>query len=222
MNPRLVWPGRSAAHRGHRRVLSNARRRVRSEESQFDPIRPPCPGEKFRADNLSRWPASVDFDEPAEPTGITWARLTTTPRPRSCGFWQGSSPQAAPTTPRFARPFNARAGLLCRAIPERRLAAGLAAQGGYHDGITYNDDAMLNVLELLRDVAAGTNKFAFVPAKRPSGREFETRPRCVLATQVIVGGHRTAWCQQYDALSCSRRPRATTRCRPWPAARARA
>jgi hypothetical protein len=42
-------------------------------------------------------------------------------------------------------------------------------QGGYHDAITFNDDAMLNVLKLLRDVADGKNEFAFVPAETRHG-----------------------------------------------------
>ena len=43
------------------------------------------------------------------------------------------------------------------------MAAGLAAGGGYHDGITYNDDAMIEVMELLQAAAAGKDEFAFVP-----------------------------------------------------------
>jgi len=31
-------------------------------------------------------------------------------------------------------------------------------QGGYHDGITYNDGAMLNVMVLLQDISAGTGE----------------------------------------------------------------
>jgi PelA/Pel-15E family pectate lyase len=76
-------------------------------------------------------------------------------------------------------------------------------QGGYHDGITYNDDAILNVLALLRDVASGTNDFAFAPARlrAQAAASFRRGLDCVLATQVIVRGHRTAWCQQNDPLT---------------------
>ena len=34
-------------------------------------------------------------------------------------------------------------------------------EGGYHDAITINDDAMLNILTLLSDVCGGTNEFSF-------------------------------------------------------------
>jgi PelA/Pel-15E family pectate lyase len=76
-------------------------------------------------------------------------------------------------------------------------------QGGYHDAVTLNDDAMLNVLTLLRDVADGTNEFAFVSAETRARAEagFQRGLDCLLASQIIVDGRRTVWCQQYDALA---------------------
>jgi PelA/Pel-15E family pectate lyase len=83
-------------------------------------------------------------------------------------------------------------------------------QGGYHDAITYNDDAMIQVVGLLRDVASGTNEFAFVPSKvRARATQSVKRGiQCILATQIVTQGHRTVWCQQHDALTlapCSAR-----------------
>ena len=76
-------------------------------------------------------------------------------------------------------------------------------QGGYHDEITFNDGAMLNVLALLRDVAAGTNEFAFTPpqirAKAAAG--LQRGIDCVLAAQIVANGRHTVWCQQNDALT---------------------
>jgi pectinesterase len=74
---------------------------------------------------------------------------------------------------------------------------------GYWSHITYNDDAMIKVLELLGDVASGQNEFAFVPertrklASASVGRGIE----CLLETQIVAGGRRTVWCQQHDALT---------------------
>jgi PelA/Pel-15E family pectate lyase len=83
-------------------------------------------------------------------------------------------------------------------------------QGGYHDAITYNDDAMLNVLQLLHDVSSGLGEFTFVPAatRTQAAASFKHGLDCLLATQIVVDGRRTAWCQQYDALTlqpCSAR-----------------
>ncbi|ACB73670.1 pectate lyase [Opitutus terrae] len=76
--------------------------------------------------------------------------------------------------------------------------------GGYHDGVTFNDDAMTNVLELLRDVGAGAAPFAFVPPelRQASAARFQRGVACTLATQLRdANGRRTVWCQQYDPLT---------------------
>jgi len=76
--------------------------------------------------------------------------------------------------------------------------------GGYHDAITYNDDAMVRVLELLRDVAAGQTEFAFVPAEQraeAAGRLVRGID-CILKSQITESsGRRTVWCQQHDMLT---------------------
>jgi len=76
-------------------------------------------------------------------------------------------------------------------------------QGGYHDNITFNDDAVLNVLTLLRDTALGTNEFAFVPmnARAKAAASLRRGIDCTLAAQIVVNGHRTIWPQQSDELT---------------------
>jgi len=76
--------------------------------------------------------------------------------------------------------------------------------GGYHDAITFNDDAMVHILELLQDIADRNSGYAFVPADRAAIAS-ERRARgvaCVLATQLRGSdGRRTVWGQQHDALT---------------------
>jgi len=76
-------------------------------------------------------------------------------------------------------------------------------EGGYHDAITFNDGALINVLTLLNAVAAGLHEFAFVPTElRTRATASATRAlRCILASQITVKGRRTAWCQQVDILT---------------------
>jgi PelA/Pel-15E family pectate lyase len=74
-------------------------------------------------------------------------------------------------------------------------------QGGYHDAATYNDEAIPNILELLRDVGRG--HLAFVPAAERRRAEAAVREgvECILASQVVVDGRLTVWGQQHDPLT---------------------
>jgi PelA/Pel-15E family pectate lyase len=74
-------------------------------------------------------------------------------------------------------------------------------QGGYHDAVTFNDDAVLNVMRLLDDVAAGRVKAAAPEQQRRAAAAAARGLKCVVATQVVDGGERTIWGQQSDPLT---------------------
>ena len=93
--------------------------------------------------------------------------------------------------------------LLTAQYPNGGLPQIYPLQGGYHDAITYNDDAFANVVQLLREVAARQGDYAFLPEALASESRAaaEKAIRVVLATQVVTDGVRTGWCQQHDALT---------------------
>lgn len=74
---------------------------------------------------------------------------------------------------------------------------------GYYTHITFNDDAMIGVLGLLRDIANGGEDHRFV--------DEGLRKRCeaavaksvvlILKLQVEIGGKRTVWAPQYDEIT---------------------
>ena len=74
---------------------------------------------------------------------------------------------------------------------------------GYYSRITYNDNAMMNVMFLLRDVAAGARPYAFVDdAHRVESRHAVERGiDCILKTQLRHQGELTAWAAQYDEVT---------------------
>jgi PelA/Pel-15E family pectate lyase len=76
-------------------------------------------------------------------------------------------------------------------------------QGWYHDAITFNDDAMAHVLELLATVAARDADYRFVPAVLAAeARDATARGvELLLKAQVRVDGVRAGWGQQQDALT---------------------
>ena len=70
----------------------------------------------------------------------------------------------------------------------------------YRHQITYNDNAMMQVLELLRNVARQQAPFigldaALVPLAQQA---VERGTDCILKTQYVRKGQLTAWCAQYD------------------------
>jgi PelA/Pel-15E family pectate lyase len=71
---------------------------------------------------------------------------------------------------------------------------------GYYSHITYNDDAMMNVMFLLRDVAAGKAPYDFVDTRRRKKASAAVAKGldCILKTQVRQSGKLTVWCAQHD------------------------
>ena len=71
----------------------------------------------------------------------------------------------------------------------------------YGRHVTFNDDAMTNVLRLLRDVAAGESPFAFVDhaVREEAADAFDRGIACILSAQVVIDGKPTVWCAQHDA-----------------------
>ncbi len=76
-------------------------------------------------------------------------------------------------------------------------------QGGYHDAVTFNDDAMVAAIEVLQRAAAREGEFAFVPeAIAASARGAARRGiAAILASQITIKGKLTAWCQQHDTIT---------------------
>jgi PelA/Pel-15E family pectate lyase len=71
----------------------------------------------------------------------------------------------------------------------------------YSQHITFNDNAMINVLKLLRDIARKKEGYLFVDEARRSKAEIAvTRAIPLLVkTQVEVNGKKAVWAAQYDA-----------------------
>jgi PelA/Pel-15E family pectate lyase len=71
---------------------------------------------------------------------------------------------------------------------------------GYYTHITFNDDAMIGVLKILRDVAKKKEDYLFVEeAKRlKAEKAVEKGTEIVLKTQVEIDGVKTVWAAQYD------------------------
>ncbi len=73
-------------------------------------------------------------------------------------------------------------------------------RSGYYSHVTFNDDAMVQIMTLLRQVAQGEAPFGFVsPAYRERVRDAVSRGlELILRTQIVRDGRLTVWCAQYD------------------------
>jgi len=72
---------------------------------------------------------------------------------------------------------------------------------GYYTHITYNDNAMCNMMHLLRAIVSGNSWFEGLvcdSVKRLAGQSFDKGIDCILKTQYVQQGKKTVWCAQHD------------------------
>ncbi len=70
---------------------------------------------------------------------------------------------------------------------------------GYHRHITFNDNVMVRILELLRDVSESSDyRFLKVEYRTKAEAAVTKGIDCILRTQIKQNGKRTVWCAQHD------------------------
>ena len=71
---------------------------------------------------------------------------------------------------------------------------------GYRKHITFNDNAMINALEVLKNVAEGKKEGNLVDKSlvEPSKKAIEKGIACILKTQIKQNGVLKSWCAQHD------------------------
>lgn len=73
----------------------------------------------------------------------------------------------------------------------------------YSMHITYNDDAMVNTMQFLKDIFTDDEKFISlainIELKEKAKNAFDKGLECILNTQIVVDNKPTVWCAQHDA-----------------------
>jgi PelA/Pel-15E family pectate lyase len=166
---------------------------------------PRAPGEAFATDNNNRFPSPGDFDQAADPhwhyVGTFDNDATITQMRFLAKVVTASHTRKSPYRTAFLRGLDYS---LNAQYPNGGWPQVWPLEGGYHDTITLNDDAMLHVLDLMHDVAQGSPDFAWVPSgqRARAALSFHNGLLCLLAAQIQkADGRRTVWCQQHDALT---------------------
>lgn len=81
---------------------------------------------------------------------------------------------------------------------------------GYQVHITFNDDAMVNTMEMLRDIylqkAPFDGKLTDKALRQKAIKAFYKGVECILKCQIVKDGKPTIWCQQHDRVTFEPRP----------------
>lgn len=85
--------------------------------------------------------------------------------------------------------------------PKKAIDNGL----DYSTHITYNDDAMVNVMEMLKAISSDAPAYAPLKLDRKlkdrCREAFDKGISCILKTQIRVNGQPTVWCAQHDEVT---------------------
>lgn len=73
----------------------------------------------------------------------------------------------------------------------------------YSRYITFNDDAYIGILQVLKDIADEKPEYAFLEPKQRQKliKSYNKGIDCILKTQINDAGKPTAWCQQYNEIT---------------------
>ena len=75
-------------------------------------------------------------------------------------------------------------------------------EDNYSRRITFNDGALIGVIELLKKIVDNNPEFSFIgdPLRKEVILAYEKGIECILNTQIFEKGRLTAWCQQHNEI----------------------
>jgi PelA/Pel-15E family pectate lyase len=163
------------------------------------------PGESYTTNNISRFLGPDDFDTPRDPNWNYVSTLDNDATSTQIRFLAlvGTANPGPEGEPYRAACIRGIRYLLAAQYPNGGFPQVWPLEGGYHDAITYNDNAVTLAATVLTDAASGTGNYAFVPpALREQAHAAAARALdCILATQIVIDGKPTVWAQQHDPLT---------------------
>ena len=163
------------------------------------------PGQPYAANNLNAFPDPNDFDKPADPKWNYVGTLdndSTNTELRFLAKVQATMPGKDGDAYRASFIKGIRY-LLAAQYPNGGFPQVYPLEGGYHDAITFNDNAVSESAETLSWVAEAKPGYDFVPAdlRKQAAAAVAKALKCILESQIVIGGKKTVWPQQEDALT---------------------
>jgi PelA/Pel-15E family pectate lyase len=163
------------------------------------------PGQPYAANNLNAFPDPNDFDKPKDPHWNYVGTLDNDSTNTELHFLarvQAHTPGKDGDSYRasFLKGIHY---LLAAQYPNGGFPQVYPLEGGYHDAITFNDNAVSESAETLTDVFEAKSDYAFVPAdlRKLAGEAAAKALKCILQSQIVIDGKKTIWPQQEDALA---------------------
>ncbi|MBW8748491.1 MAG: pectate lyase [Acidobacteria bacterium] len=162
------------------------------------------PGEDYAPDNTSQHLAPDDADRPMEPTWNYVGTLDNDATTTEIRFLAQVAPHASTADhTRYQQAIERGIRYILSAqYPNGGWPQVWPLEGGYHDAITFNDNAMINAIETL-NLAVTDQNYSFLPIalREQAAQAIAHGLECILKSQVTIGGGLTIWPQQVDALT---------------------
>ena len=151
---------------------------------RIDFARPRRPGESFASDDSWSWIGTLDNNSTTEQLKFLAAAF------------------AAHRETGYANAFRRGVDYLLSAqFPNGCWPQIYPLQGGYHDAITFNDDASIHALQIVRGVARGDYDFLPAGLRARAQAALDRGIRCLLETQIVIAGRKLAWGAQHDPIT---------------------
>lgn len=172
-------------------------------QDRTGPLR--LPGQPWASDNNSKHLSENDFDAAHDPK---WGYVGTLDNNATITELRFLAKVSRQTPGAEGEPYRQSflkgvRYLLAAQFPNGGWPQVWPLEGGYHDAITYNDNAVSEAAYLLTEVSEAKPDFAFVPAelRAKAGAAARKGREVIVASQIRVNGQPTIWGQQADPFT---------------------
>jgi PelA/Pel-15E family pectate lyase len=163
------------------------------------------PGQPWASDNNSKYLSENDFDAARDPK---WGYVGTLDNNATITEMRFLAKVAAPAAGHDGEAYRQSflkgvRYLLAAQFPNGGWPQVWPLEGGYHDAVTFNDNAVSEAAALLTEVSEAKADFAFVPAdlRAKAGAAAKHGREVIVASQIRIDGKPTIWGQQADPFT---------------------